>query len=243
MPILAEEPKKLVAAPASEEKIKTMLISHIPKVKIFSIRQSELPGFYQVETNGGVIYVDSDATHFIAGDLYSLDKTSFTNVTEKYRNEMRKKEMATVKPDDMIIFSPKGKPKASITVFTDVDCGYCRKLHSEISRINDLGIEVRYMAFPRAGIGSDSYNKMVSVWCASDKQDALTKSKQGQTITTKTCDNPVAKEFNMGVKFGISGTPALVFNDGHLLQSYVPPEGLAQMLGIVVTPAKATVTQ
>jgi thiol:disulfide interchange protein DsbC len=133
----------------------------------------------------------------------------------------------------MIVFSPKGQVKASVTVFTDVDCGYCQKLHEEVPALNAKGIEVRYLAYPRAGIGSPSYNKIVSAWCANDQQDALTKLKRRQPIPTNICaGNPVAAQFALGGKMGVRGTPALVLESGRLLPGYMPADRLAAELGV-----------
>jgi len=133
--------------------------------------------------------------------------------------------------DSMIIFSPKnGKVKHTITVFTDIDCGYCRKLHSAIDEYNELGIRVRYLAYPRAGIGSASYDKAVAVWCAKDRKKAMTQAKNNQSVNSGKCANPVAEHFEMGSKIGVRGTPALVLESGQLVPGYVPPQRLAAIL-------------
>ena len=122
--------------------------------------------------------------------------------------------------------------KTAITVFTDIDCGYCRKLHQEVPELNRLGIEVRYLAYPRAGLESESYDKIVSAWCADDQRLALTRAKTGKKIESRDCKNPVAQHFALGGAVGVTGTPSIIFEDGRLLPGYLPAERLAQQLGI-----------
>lgn len=220
-------------ADANDAAIKLKIMSHIPRVNVFSVNQSILPGIYEVDTNAGTIYITHDGNHFIQGELYTFTNNSIKNLTEEKQDKKRKAELATLDTKDMIVFAPpKGKVKAVVTVFTDIDCGYCRKLHEGMKEMNALGIEVRYLAFPRAGIGSDSYKKLVSSWCAANPQEALTKAKKGEPVPDKTCDNPVANQFQLGQKMGINGTPAIILNDGRLLPGYAPPAELAKMIGI-----------
>ena len=127
----------------------------------------------------------------------------------------------------MIVFPAVGEARGYIQVFTDVDCGYCRKLHNEMAQINELGIEVRYLAYPRAGVDSDTHDKMVSAWCAKDRQSAITQLKAGASVPTKTCQNAISDHYGLGQQLGISGTPAIVLADGRLLPGYLPAERLA----------------
>jgi thiol:disulfide interchange protein DsbC len=218
----------------NEAAIKLKIISHVPKIEVFSISQSVVPGLYEIDTNGGMIYMTLDGNYFVEGDLYTFTDTSIKNLTEARMDKKRAEALAKLNPKEMIIFSPpKDKIKATITVFTDIDCGYCRKLHSGMKEMNDLGIEVRYLAFPRAGLGSSSYNKFVSAWCADNQQEALTKAKAGEEIPAKTCDNPVAKQYQEGQTIGVHGTPAIILSDGRLLPGYAPPVELAKMIGVI----------
>jgi thiol:disulfide interchange protein DsbC len=140
--------------------------------------------------------------------------------------------MAAVDVKDTVVFPTGGERKAVISVFTDVDCGYCQKLHREVPRLNELGVEVRYLAYPRAGIGSRSYQKIVSAWCAEDPNSAITALKSGQEIPDSDCTNPVAAQYELGQEVGVSGTPAIVLEDGRLLPGYLPADQLAQAIGI-----------
>ena len=134
----------------------------------------------------------------------------------------------------MLVFSPPAdRVKATVTVFTDIDCGYCRKLHQEVPELNRLGIAVRYLAYPRAGLGSDSYDKAVSAWCADNPRLALTEAKLGNEIETRTCANPVAGHMNLGAQFGVNGTPAVFYEDGTLQNGYMPALDMAERLGLI----------
>jgi thiol:disulfide interchange protein DsbC len=146
---------------------------------------------------------------------------------------MRVQKLAAVKREDMVIFSPQGKPKSYVTVFTDIDCGFCRKLHKEVPKLNAMGIEVRYLAYPRSGVPSPSADKLITVWCAKDRREALTQMKNGATLPTQTCaSNAVAAQYQLGNELGISGTPALFTPNGELLPGYMPAEELAATLGV-----------
>jgi thiol:disulfide interchange protein DsbC len=135
----------------------------------------------------------------------------------------------------MIVFSP-ASPKHTITVFTDIDCTYCRRLHNEVKQLNDLGVKVRYMAFPRAGAGSEPFSKAVSVWCAEDRQQAITDAKAGQPVPTKNCANPVQAQYEVGQTIGVRGTPAIILENGRMLPGYVPAPELVQQLDEDKTP-------
>ena len=204
-----------------------------PDLQYEQPRPSPMAGLYEVQVKGGpLLYIDADASHFIAGDLFAVQKSGFVNLAEQGRQKERAELIAAVKPEDMIIFAPEN-PKATIAVFTDVDCGYCRKLHSEVAELNDLGIAVHYLAFPRAGLGSPSFRKIASAWCAKDPGAALTSLKNGEEIPENVCaDNPVAAQILLGEKVGVNGTPALVLEDGTLVPGYRPAKELAKLLGI-----------
>ncbi|MBK6278948.1 MAG: thioredoxin fold domain-containing protein [Gammaproteobacteria bacterium] len=204
-----------------------------PDLQYEQPRPSPMAGLYEVQVKGGpLLYIDADGRHFIAGDLFAVQKSGFVNLAEQGRQKERAELIAAVKPEDMIIFAPEN-PKATIAVFTDVDCGYCRKLHSEVAELNELGIAVHYLAFPRAGLGSPSFRKIASAWCAKDPGAALTSLKNGEEIPENVCaDNPVAAQILLGEKVGVNGTPALVLEDGTLVPGYRPAKELAKLLGI-----------
>lgn len=204
-----------------------------PDIPIERVTPSPLPGIYQLELAGGtVFYGTEDGRYLFAGDLYELGDDDLVNLAEAGRVVKRQELMAAVDVEDMVVFAPSGERKAVISVFTDVDCGYCRKLHQEVPRLNELGVEVRYLAYPRAGIGSSAYQKIVSAWCAEDPNGAITALKAGQEIPDADCTNPVSAQYELGHEVGVNGTPAIVLEDGRLLPGYLPADQLAQAIGI-----------
>lgn len=205
-----------------------------PGIEINSIEKTEMQGIYKVSVGpSDNIYSNADGTNFIVGDLFRVQPNKITNVSEESRNGDRAKAVASVKDKDMVIFPAKGEKKARMYVFTDVDCYYCQKLHHNMEKMNAMGIEVAYLGYPRAGIGSGSYNKIASAWCASDKQDALTKLKNRQEIPENVCEgNPIDSQYSLGREIGLSGTPALILEDGELIAGFLEPEALAGRLGL-----------
>jgi len=206
--------------------IKALVSQQLGK-QVTEIKPSPLPGLYQVTAPPMVFYMSKDARFVINGDIVDLQNK--VNLSSGERAAAKKAALEQIGEDAMIVFAPK-EVKHTITVFTDIDCGYCRKLHSEIAEYNKRGIKVRYMAYPRAGLGSESYNKAVSVWCAKDRKKAMTDAKLGNKIETKTCDNPVAKEFELGQELGVNGTPALVLENGQIFPGYAPADKLITIL-------------
>lgn len=195
---------------------------------------SPIPGVYEVGViRGPTLYVSEDGKHFIAGDLFKIAPGQFVNLQEQALESKRVEMMASISKSEQIVFSPKGVTKAYVNVFTDVDCGYCQKLHQEIAQINAKGIEVRYLAYPRAGVNSESAKKLATAWCADDKQKTLTKLKNREAVPIKVCDNnPVAKHYELGGLMGVTGTPNMVTASGELIGGYLPADELAKYLGI-----------
>lgn len=217
-----------------EAVIKRVLETSRPDVKVTSVEPSAIGGVYAVQMQGGpVVYASADGKHFVVGDLFEVQAGGFANLSEQHRNGDRAKELAAVKLDDMIIFKAKGPTKAVVNVFTDVDCGYCQKLHKEVPQLNEMGIEVRYLAYPRAGVGSPTYQKLVTAWCSKDRQGTLTKYKNRENVPISTCaKNPVSAEYELGERIGVNGTPALVTASGELIPGYMPAHDLALKLGV-----------
>jgi len=203
-----------------------------------SVNPTVIPGLYEVVMGSQVIYLSEDGRFVVQGDM--LDLSSRDNLTENRRDELRTKAIAAINENNMIVFAPEGPIRHTVTVFTDIDCGYCRKMHSQISAYNKEGIKIRYLMFPREGIGSESFNKAVAVWCADNRQDAMTKAKRGETIDRKTCDNPIQAQFELGQKLGVRGTPSLILESGEMIPGYVPPTQLTGMLAEHKTPKSVT---
>lgn len=212
----------------------TTKFSQLSGVQIDDVRETPIADIYSVHLpDGQQIYTTADGNHFFTGDLMQVTGKKIVNLTESERGAARVKALSMIKPKDTIVFPAAGAKKTSIYVFTDVDCGYCVKLHSQMKAYNQLGIEVRYLAYPRAGVGSGAYRKMVSAWCSNDRQTALTKLKQGESIPENSCkENPVAAQYKLGQQVGVNGTPAIITADGQMIPGYLPPDKLAQELGI-----------
>ena len=204
-----------------------------PELPVASVQETAFDGVLAIELeDGGVLYGTTDGRFLFTGDMYSVEGGGFVNLTDPIRDKRRRELLATVSTEEMIVFSPRGERRAWVNVFTDVDCSYCRKLHQEMADINALGIEVRYLAFPRAGVDSDSYDKIVSAWCSKDPRRSITDLKLGKRIPERTCANPVGAQLALGSRIGVSGTPALVTAEGRLIPGYLPAENLAQALGL-----------
>ncbi|HIG41747.1 MAG: DsbC family protein [bacterium] len=215
--------------------IRARLSTARPDLPIPDIFPSQLEGFYYVSLLGGqTLYISSDGKYLFAGDLYEILEVGLVNLTETGRSVQRKRLLDALDESEMLVFAPpKEMIKATVTVFTDIDCTYCRKLHREVPELNRLGIAVRYLAYPRAGTSSESYNKFVSAWCADNPKAALTKAKNNQPIEEKTCDNPVAAQYKLGSTMGVNSTPSLVYEDGSMDPGYMPAAKLAERLGIL----------
>ena len=198
------------------------------------IGKAPIDGFYEVQVKDGpVLYVSAGGDFFFDGNLYQVKNGQFSDARSLRLDVDRRQTFAAMSTDSMIIFEAKGKPKAIINVFTDVDCGYCRKLHKEVPQLNAMGVEVRYLAYPRSGIPSASYDKIATVWCSDDRQDSLTRSKNGEDDVISVCENnPVAEHFTLGGKLGVTGTPAIVLMDGTMLPGYRTAADFARLLGL-----------
>ncbi len=213
-----------------QQNITNKLHEVAPQLVITQVKASRIDGLFEVELAGGErIFSNLDASHFIVGDLFKATSDGIVNLTDEDRNAARAIKLASIADKNKIIFTPEQK-KYSVSIFTDVDCVYCQKLHASIQEYLDLGIEIKYLAFPRAGIGSESYKKIVSAWCADDKQQALTRLKLGESIEDKTCDDSVAEQYALGKSIGVQGTPAIVLESGKLVPGFIPAHQLAKIL-------------
>lgn len=210
-----------------ESAIKQKLEVMMPGISIDSIQAMDNTGLYEVIIDGEILYFSEDMRYAFQGDVISLE--SRQNITETKRISLKKQALASLNEADLIIYSPK-KTEHTLTVFTDIDCGYCRKLHRQMDEYNALGIRIRYMAYPRAGIDSGAYDKIVDVWCADDRKQAMTDAKQGRNIASENCNNPVRDQYQLGRRLGVSGTPALFLDSGELLPGYIPPKRLKTIL-------------
>ena len=209
--------------------IRENLEALFPEQKISSVKSSVLPNLYEVTVSSSVFYVSSDARYLFHGEL--IDTKNKINLSEESRSRARKSFFDSVDESDLIAFVPEGGDIVeTLYVYTDIDCSYCRKFHRDIGKLNNAGIAVQYFAFPRSGPESGSYDKAVNVWCAPDRQKALTNAKKGRPIDSPKCVNPVSKHREFGIDMGIKGTPAVYTSQGHALGGYVPAGELIKLL-------------
>ena len=233
--LAAEHPSPQAPAPAQPQvqgqapaDPRVQIAAKIPGARPEDLRPSPVPGIYELTRGADLVYVTPDGKYAFIGDLYDLPKNN--NLTELQRKQIRVKLIGAVPESEMVIFGPKN-PRYTVTVFTDVDCAYCRQLHSQINEYNRLGVRVRYLFFPRTGPNTESWTKAEEVWCSADRNDALTRAKLGQALKAKPCaNNPVARHYALGKDFQLEGTPAIVMADGELVPGYMPPDLLVQHL-------------
>jgi len=217
-----------VAADA-EQAIRNSLKAIDPALPIEAIAESPMPGVYQVELTGGrQLYTSADGQFLLQGYLFQVKNGQPVNLTEAAESRGVVKLLDAIPAAEMVVFAPK-QPKTHITVFTDTDCGYCQKLHSEVPELNRLGVEVRYLAFPRQGLESAAAKELSNVWCAKDQQAAMDRAKTRQSVADAQCDSPVAKQYALGQMIGVSGTPAIVLANGKIIPGYQPAPQLAKI--------------
>jgi len=215
-------------AAADLAKLKDELVK-VFGVKPGKIRPAPVSGLYEIEVGAQVVYATEDGKYLFVGDL--VDIKANRNLTETRRAAIVKGLIDGVDEKDMIVIGP-DNPKRTITVFTDVDCPYCAKLHRDVPELNKGGVKVRYLLFPRTGVGSESYRRSVAVWCAEDRVEAIGVAKFGGKLEMKTCTNPVADHYRLGQQIDVNGTPTILLDDGRRIGGYVPAAKLLAILGI-----------
>ena len=231
---VAQDSTLAPAFDAVEQKIRTLA----PSATTVAISGTPVDGLLQAQINSDIVYVSSDGGYLLQGTLFDIDAR--VNLTDQAMAGVRRDVIEAVDNPRQIQFSPEGETVHRIWVFTDIDCGYCRKLHEEMDEFLEKGIEVNYLAYPRAGIGSHSYDKYVSVWCADDPQSALTAAKAGSEPEPRQCDNPVLEQFELGQQLGVTGTPAIITRNGDLIPGYMQSEMLRARLDGLERQASAT---
>ncbi|MEE8387782.1 MAG: DsbC family protein [Acidiferrobacterales bacterium] len=216
-------------AQAGPVAIKKSMANILPDIPIKSIKPSGISGLFEVRIGTEVYYVTSDGRFLVSGDI--IDMKSGRNLTAIARGQVRLELINAVSEDKMIIYKPR-KTKRTITVFTDIDCIYCRKFHKDVPTLVKGGIRIRYIVFPRDGLSTSTYQKSVAVWCSRDRKKALTLAKAGGKLKSQTCANPIAEHYELAARVGVRGTPTLITDDGQILSGYVPPDKLFALLGI-----------
>jgi len=230
----AEAVKEKSTNSAVIDKIKAELKTMFGGEEPDNVTKSAFPGMYEVTLGTEIVYVSEDTKYLFYGNL--IDRENRIDLTrqakenaEKAYSVTRKAIMDKQDATKTIAFKAKDE-KQVLKVFTDIDCPYCAKLHNEVPKLNAKGITIEYYLFPRAGVGSASYKKAVSAWCADDNLDALTKAKNRESIPAKECENPIASQYKLGQEIGVTGTPALVTANGTLIPGYMPADALIARL-------------
>ena len=219
----------VAAHAATQEEVTLEVKKMFPRLGDVELQPSPIKGVYQFWVGANLTFAYYIDGHLMMGDMFdTVKKVSLSDGAQKGRIKTMVSDLPS---DDMIVYGPEN-PKRVINVFTDIDCGFCRKLHGEMAELNEAGIQVRYLAFPRAGVGSPSFKKYVSAWCADDRQKALTIAKSGGSLPAKTCDNPIAKTHALGMEVGLRGTPMLVYDDGTVVSGYKPAADLIAEFGL-----------
>lgn len=217
----------VLAADADLDRVKAALVKSFPDAANGSLRPSPIAGLYELVMGAQVYYVSADGRHLFLGDM--VDIRTRANLTEGTREKISVQLLNEINERDMIVLAPK-ETRHIITVFTDVDCPYCARLHQDVPELNRQGVKVRYLFYPRAGIGSETYRRSVAVWCATDRVKAVGIAKNGGRLEMKTCVNPVERHYRLGERLGISGTPTIYLENGRKIPGYVPP---AQLLALI----------
>ncbi|KIU47413.1 MULTISPECIES: bifunctional protein-disulfide isomerase/oxidoreductase DsbC [Pseudomonas] len=220
----------VAAANDAEQAIRKSLQSLESEIPVDSIAASPVNGLYEVKLKGGrVLYASADGQFLVQGYLFQIQDGKPVNLTEKAERVAIAKTINAIPASEMVVYPAKGETKSHITVFTDTTCPYCHKLHAEVPELNKRGIEVRYVAFPRQGLGSSGDQQLQAVWCSTDRKAAMDKMVDGKEIKAAKCENPVSKQFQMGQSIGVNGTPAIVLEDGQVIPGYQPAPQVAKL--------------
>jgi len=216
-----------VAQAADFEAVEARISALVPDMSQVLISETPMPGLLQVRVGGDIVYMSQDGRYLMQGRMIDMDTQ--VDLTDQAMSGIRKEQLTGLDSGEFVTFGD-ADAEYEVLVFTDPDCGYCRRLHEQIDAYLESGIRVNYMAFPRAGVGSPTYDKMVSIWCADDRQEAMDIAKAGGTPEPATCDNPVADQYQLGKSVGVTGTPSILTYDGDIIPGYVPPEQLRDRL-------------
>lgn len=232
--VTAQETKAVTPLSADTETSLKRTLSSSIGLNILSVKVSPLPSLVEVVTDQGMFYASADGKFLVQGKLYGIGGLNVVNHTEESLAQVR---IAGIKKfeKDMIVYPAKNE-KHVVTVFTDITCGYCRKMHKQMEEFNDKGITVRYMAYPRSGVKdrtgqlSQGFRDLRSIWCHENPNEAMTKAKLGSSVAQRICDKPVEAEFNFGRQVGVNSTPSIIFENGFMLPGYKEPSALLAIL-------------
>lgn len=225
--LLALAGAALAAPPEAKPDMRSEIARRLD-IRVDQVRPSPIDSLYEVQSGVEVGYVSGDGRFYVDGDVFDME--SKHNFTEERRRTGRLAILAGVKDAEAIVFSPAGPVRHTLTVFTDIDCTYCRRMHQSMAEFNRLGFRVRYLMFPRNGPDTDAWRKAEAVWCSPDRREALTRAKRGENLKAARCDTPVAAQYELGRKLGIHGTPGIITDTGEYLAGYMPPANLVEYL-------------
>lgn len=224
----------LQAADSATGVVRAAVSKLSPGARVSDVGKAPIPGFYQALVGGRLVYVSDDGTYVLDGRLFNTRTPA--DLTAERMAAIRRQAIAAVPASDKLVFAPK-HPKYTITVFTDIDCPYCRALHKQVPRLNAEGVAVDYLFWPRSGVHAypsgkptASYLKAVSVWCAADRKKALATAMDGGKVASASCSNPVQREFRLGDRIGVDGTPTIVGPNGAVLGGYLTADQVLQAL-------------
>ena len=215
------------ATAADESAIEERVRALVPEIETLAIAETPVPGMMEVQLNNEILYMSEDGRYLVQGRMIDLETQ--TDLTDAAKTVLRREKLTGLDESQMVSFGPEDA-EYELMVFTDTDCGYCRRLHEQIDEYIDEGIRINYLAFPRAGAGSETFNTMVSVWCADDQQSAMNTAKSGQQPPQAKCDDPVQEQYQLGKSLGVTGTPSMMTPNGDMIPGYVPPKQLRQRL-------------
>lgn len=204
-----------------------------PRIEVVKVNPAPINDFYQVQLNSGdLLYVHKQKSYIFAGSLLEVTNAGLVDLTENARAAIRTELIQAVAAEDQVVFAAKGKTKAVVQIFTDSTCPYCSRLHEQVPELNQQGVEVRYLAFPRQGLQGQGFNDLVNIWCADNPQQAMTAAKKGKDLPNKQCSNPIAAQYELGRKLGVQGTPAIFLPNGKVIPGFVTAERLISELGL-----------
>lgn len=225
-PSVAQQAPSPEPSPEVVEAVRAAVEARLPGIPVATVESTPIEGLYEIVSDGQVYYVNEDASHLLDGSL--IDLASRENLTERRLGALHVDMIEAVGAADMLVYEADGDSDRSITVFTDISCGYCRRLHEDIDDLLSAGVSVRYLLFPRAGLGSQAHADLESVWCADDPQAAMTRAKAGEPIEPAQCDNPIESHVALAERLGLRGTPLIYLDTGERVPGYRAPEQLAQ---------------
>ncbi|NDY94959.1 DsbC family protein [Wenzhouxiangella limi] len=215
------------AVAADPAAIEERLSALVPDTSEVAIAETPLPGIMEVRVGSDIIYMSDDGRYLFQGRVIDLETQQ--DLTDAAMADVRREQIDELERSEFVTFG-EDDAEYEVLVFTDPDCGFCQRLHEKMDEYHEAGIRIHYLAFPRAGEGSQTYNKMVSVWCADDRQAAMDVAKSGGTPRAATCPNPVLEQYQLGQSLGVTGTPSMMTFDGDMIPGYVPPDQLRQRL-------------